>query len=764
MRLKISIAILLNVIGISSYSQNWHDTNPVLALPVNNPVYKAGWTLIFEDEFSGSFDANFWKTRQGWVENADPLDTGSYVFHNNLSFTANTMVLKCVYSDITFINESNVLAYYDYTGTSVESIVEWGPGYYYETRCKRNGLGSKSSFWIYNYVSNEDFSVFDNEFSSIADMRKIHMNFSEGNNVNDYNFDIPLHNNMPPQDQEYYTYGVDWGLDGEIKIYINNHLVAKHTSYEIDPGFINFWCMPLYWQPEYLRAEGQLEVDYFRIYEKNCEKQVSIQNFGTQQNYNNQNERPRLIGDINGDNISDIIAFSNTYTKLSYGQANGNYTFPINCFNDYTREQGYTSQNARPRMIGDVNGDGRDDIIAFGINWTTVRLGLPNGGFGSKIFAINDYTVEQGWTDQEVRPRFIADVNGDGRVDIIGFGYDYTKVSLGQSNGTFGSPLYVLNDYTVEQNFLNQNIRPRLIGDINGDGRADIVAFGPTYTTVNLGLSNGYFGPKLTVQTDYTVEQGYYSQQIHPRLLGDINGDGRDDLITFNNSNVTANLGKANGTLGPKYNLLNQFTVGQGWSTLDQYPRMLADVNGDCKDDLIGFGQGETKISISTTSFIFPSFSNSQNVIDDFSGAEGWTSQNVFPRFICDINGDNNNDIIGFGFDKVFTLSCINSTTNVCPSSTIVTPKSPEEEFELSQTNNNLKIFPNPSSEQIEILNSYVKGEIEIIDLTGKIVFSKKYENENQKLNISFLENGTYLLKNTNELGEFQLSKFIIIH
>ncbi|MEZ4629314.1 MAG: VCBS repeat-containing protein [Deinococcales bacterium] len=79
-------------------------------------------------------------------------------------------------------------------------------------------------------------------------------------------------------------------------------------------------------------------------------------------------------------------------------------------------------------MLGDVNGDGKEDIVAFGSD--AVYLSFSTGsGFTNPIIANSSYTYNSGWrTDKHLR--FLADVNGDDRQDIVGFAGDGVYVSF----------------------------------------------------------------------------------------------------------------------------------------------------------------------------------------------------------------------------------------------------------------------------------------------------------------------------------------------
>ncbi|MDB9531532.1 VCBS repeat-containing protein, partial [Nodularia spumigena CS-1038] len=98
--------------------------------------------------------------------------------------------------------------------------------------------------------------------------------------------------------------------------------------------------------------------------------------------------------------------------------------------------------------------------------------------FHPRQFVLNNFGHPDGWSSQNTRPRQLGDVNGDGRVDIIGFGNNGTYIAFGQSDGTF-SQLFAQNlGLSAENTWSSFDEYPRLVGDVNGDGKDDIVAFG----------------------------------------------------------------------------------------------------------------------------------------------------------------------------------------------------------------------------------------------------------------------------------------------
>src|ERR1051325_5531371 len=87
---------------------------------------------------------------------------------------------------------------------------------------------------------------------------------------------------------------------------------------------------------------------------------------------------------------------------------------------------GLFSQDQPTRLLGDVNGDGRADIVGFGFAGTYTALGQADGTFAAPVLASNNFGTSPaagGWASQDLYPRVVGDVNGDGRADILGFGF-----------------------------------------------------------------------------------------------------------------------------------------------------------------------------------------------------------------------------------------------------------------------------------------------------------------------------------------------------
>jgi len=255
-----------------------------------------------------------------------------------------------------------------------------------------------------------------------------------------------------------------------------------------------------------------------------------------------------------------------------------------------------------------------------------------------------------GWTSQDKYPRCVADVNGDGLADVVGFANAGVYVSL--STGTsFGSPTRWIASYGYSAGgWTSQDKYPRCVADVNGDGKADVVGFANGGVYVSLSTGSSFAAPELWIRGFGVNAGGWASQGQYPRLVADVTGDGRADIVGFGNGGVY--VAPSTGTSFATTQLwLQDFGISAGgWSSQDLYPRVVADFDGDGKADIVGFKDVGACVALSSSSrFGTPVL---QKVFFGTSG--GWASYDWYPRIVADLNGDGKADITGFGQAGVF--------------------------------------------------------------------------------------------------------------
>ena len=106
---------------------------------------------------------------------------------------------------------------------------------------------------------------------------------------------------------------------------------------------------------------------------------LALDNFGLNQGWSNT-LTPRLVGDVNGDGIPDIVGFgaSNTFTAFGSHNGSGDLIFtmePTATIANYGYNEGWSTSNT-VRTLADVDGSGRDSLVLSGANGTqTLKFG-----------------------------------------------------------------------------------------------------------------------------------------------------------------------------------------------------------------------------------------------------------------------------------------------------------------------------------------------------------------------------------------------------
>ena len=298
-------------------------------------------------------------------------------------------------------------------------------------------------------------------------------------------------------------------------------------------------------------------------------------------------------------------------------------------------------------MCADLNGDGRADIIGFGDDGAWTALSNGDGAFAVARFVLANLGFNQGWRTEQ-HPRFAADLTGDGRADIIGFGNDGVWTALNNGDGTFGEAHFVIADLGVNQGWTVDD-HPRFLADITGDGRADIVAFGNDGVWTALSNGDGSFQAPQLVLAGFNFNQGWRGAK-HARLLADLTGNGRADIVGFGDDGVWTALSNGDGTFTEAHFVIANLGFNQGWRP-DQHPRLAADLTGDGRADIVAFGNDGVWTAVSNGD---GSFAGANFVLAGFNINQGWTVD-LHPRFVMDLNGDGRADIVGFGNDGVWT-------------------------------------------------------------------------------------------------------------
>jgi hypothetical protein len=299
-----------------------------------------------------------------------------------------------------------------------------------------------------------------------------------------------------------------------------------------------------------------------------------------------------VSADVNGDGKPDLLSLTGSgISAVSVQLNNGNGTFgTARWFFD-------PSHAATAIAVGDVNGDGKSDIVfantstANPTTWgaligsVTVRLGDGQGNFPTANSA------QYLFTGPMTSIALAHDSGSIAGMDLVAVPASGGKVYVTRANssGYFGA----VQSYSVPGNHPNYGSCKVAVGDFTGGGSTDIVVTDPFQNSVSvlMNMGTGSFGAATT-----------YAVGARPLAvaLGDVTGDGKFDIITANaDGTVSVLAGLGNGTFGAG----QSFAVGGPANSV-----ALGDFNHDGKLDIATTGGTEVDVLLNTGSGAFAAF------------------------------------------------------------------------------------------------------------------------------------------------------------
>jgi hypothetical protein len=220
------------------------------------------------------------------------------------------------------------------------------------------------------------------------------------------------------------------------------------------------------------------------------------------------------------------------------------------------------------------------------------------------------------WSEALARNR-LADVNGDGRADRVAWNNDsaWVELSTGSSfapgqQWTYGTPFY--------------GTRGNLLGDVNGDRRADRVAWNDAGAWVELST-----GSSFAPEQQWTYGTPFYGTLTN--ALGDVNGDGRADRVAWNTDSIWVELSTG-----------SSFAPGHEWACCTPLygtrANRTGDVNSDGRTDLIAWNDASVWVALSTGS--------------GFTAPQQWAVGTPFygtrTNLAGDVNADRRTDLVAW--------------------------------------------------------------------------------------------------------------------
>jgi hypothetical protein len=223
-------------------------------------------------------------------------------------------------------------------------------------------------------------------------------------------------------------------------------------------------------------------------------------------------------------------------------------------------------------VVGDVDKDGHVDLVVAERDKLTVMLGDGKGGFTAAPVQPTSVTGVAG-------EMLLADFDGDGVLDFAGSHHDRYEVVvlIGRGDGTFtpapGSP------FSARDAGKRPHTHALEVGDINHDGKLDLVTANNEDGDISVLLGDGKGGFKRAPRSPFACGPGPY-----PVALADVNGDRNLDIVVPNAApgptTITVLLGDGRGDF--------RAAPQSPFKAPDRaYFVTVADLNGDGKPDIV---------------------------------------------------------------------------------------------------------------------------------------------------------------------------------
>ena len=428
-------------------------------------------------------------------------------------------------------------------------------------------------------------------------------------------------------------------------------------------------------------------------------------NFGAQHIISTDVMSARYVyaADLDGDGDQDVLSASSFDNKIAWYANDGSGNFG-------SQQVISTGIDAANKVVAvDLDNDGDQDIIAYGYGGDKKMVWFENdgnGNFGAEQLIMNDVFSFQ-----------IADIDNDGDNDIVTIRNSDDNIIYWLANdgsGNFGTEqtIYTASSYII---FL-------AVADIDGDNDLDVVT-GNCWIP-NDGLGNFGTSQAITLNSNHSIKE-----------VADINGDGSNDLLIFDNNEIDAYMypNNGNGTFGAAQNIIH-LNAHYIWWWCRPY---IVDFNNDGNADIFlgGYDSGDDDDLLY--------FQNQGNGSFDSVKSVTTNADSLTSIYVCDVDGD--------GDLNVLTSSNYETTDFVAWYGASVTAS-----VNNVGVDDNISLYPNPTSGIINI-NAKNIQQVSIYNINGELLF---VTNKNT-IDLSGYPIGVYVVKTTTK-KEVNISKIIL--
>jgi FG-GAP-like repeat len=301
-------------------------------------------------------------------------------------------------------------------------------------------------------------------------------------------------------------------------------------------------------------------------------------------------------GDFDGDGDADVVRMTRNGVGVAPGTVNIGFSRRFRSWMPEHNDSGFGLQrwatgvavSGESVKIGDVNGDGKDDIVEFertGSHRIRAWLSLvvpSSTGYGppsATSFSPATPRTADPWCQSDSTFCAFANIMGGSGEDLVEINPSSGNVRVLAATGSGLSPvLSHAPTFSLSSACPSSSCRP-LIGDVDGDHLDDLVFIPRSGTTVTWARNMGASWATVSMLTDTGICSGTARCK-----LGDVDGDSRDDLVAFG----------TDGLIRVRRRILSA-VIQSAWHSSSLCANALgscevADVNGDSIEDVVAIG------------------------------------------------------------------------------------------------------------------------------------------------------------------------------
>jgi hypothetical protein len=372
--------------------------------------------------------------------------------------------------------------------------------------------------------------------------------------------------------------------------------------------------------------------------QKGASRSVSVQDYS--QRWEVAGGNFALTGDVQGDGKLEIVVWTPTAIKILDAAGTELQSIPIS--------------NTSPGCLADVDGDGKKEILT----------GKREDDYSLSIYVFKGDGTQlkklpvqgSGQPDESVSPLFVADVDGDGQLEVVSAGDSGYAIQWRGLEATSLST--ATRKWRVDVGPTTTWDHPTRLGDLYGNGSLEIIQGSGGPANGRVGADGSVDSASYTWRFDASTGNATWRRQYDccgfydsSAFLPDLNGDGRPEIVTTTRRHDWTMGDFGVGTI----NILDPATGNNSQSiNLGHYTQfgMFGNLDGIPGDEIV-------IMTYEGTTGYLRSYGNNLIPKGSYSRAGGWFT----PMAICDLNGDGSPEILAVfhnasgGNDKLLILN-----------------------------------------------------------------------------------------------------------